>query len=268
MKFISHFCFIVIIGMSLLTGCSTIPRTVYFQGDTSKYVPLIKTSPKVLKIAPNDILGVTIASINEESNKLFELPIVGGLRYSGFPNTQSSSMGLQPIGYEVDSSGNIELPLVGKVKVLNLSCMEAGDTIKQRLSDYLKQPVVNVRVLNHKFTVLGEVNRPATYNIIDNTLTLSEALGMAGDLTIFGRRDNITLIREQNGVRYKIRLNLLTQDILTSPYYYIKNGDVIYVEPSEVKSTYNDRSYQMLPIVTSVVSAVTSLGVLILSLRR
>jgi polysaccharide export outer membrane protein len=99
-------------------------------------------------------------------------------------------------------------------------------------------------------------------------LSIVEAIGMAGDLTIFGRRDNIILIREEHGKREQIRLNLLSRDILSSPYYYLRNGDIVYIEPSMVKSTYNDRSYQMLPIITSIVSAVTSLGVLILSLSR
>ena len=175
---------------------------------------------------------------------------------------------MQPIGYEVDSIGNIELPIVGIVNVRGLSCPEASDTIRNRLNKYLKHPTANVRILNHRFTILGEISRPATYNIIDNNLSIVEAIGMAGDLTIYGRRDNIILIREEHGKREQIRLNLLSRDILSSPYYYLRNGDIVYIEPSMVKSTYNDRSYQMLPIVTSIVSAVTSLGVLILSLSR
>ncbi|MDI9872484.1 polysaccharide biosynthesis/export family protein [Flectobacillus roseus] len=269
MKVLNYQALIILTIISLsLIGCSTIPKTVYFQGDTTDYVQLDAVVPEVIKINSNDILGITVTTISEESNKLFELPVVGGLRYTGFPNTQSSNMGLQPLGYEVDSVGNIELPLIGKVKVSGLSCSVASDTLRNKLNFYLKAPTVNIRILNHKFTILGEVNRPATYNILDNNLTIPEALGMAGDLTIFGKRENISLIRVSNGKRFRIHLNLLKQEFLSSPYYYVKNGDIIYVEPSEVKSTYNDRSYQMLPIVTSIVSAVTSLGVLILSLSR
>lgn len=252
----------------LLSGCSTIPKTVYFQGDTSRIVPLKVIKPSVVRIKSNDILGITVTSISEDVNKLFELQITGGLRYSGYPNVQSNGMGMQPIGYEVDSIGNVELPIVGTVSVNGLSCSEAADTIRNRLNRYLKNPTTNVRILNHRFTILGEVARPATYNIVDNSLSIVEAIGMAGDLTIYGRRDNVILIREERGKREQVRLNLLSREILSSPYYHLKNGDIIYIEPSVVKSTSNDRSYQMLPIVTSVISAVTSLGVLILSLSR
>ncbi|NBA78789.1 ligand-binding protein [Emticicia sp. ODNR4P] len=259
---------LAIFSLFSVTSCSTIPQTVYFQGDTARVVNLKKVIPLPVKISENDILAITIASINEETNKLFELPVVGGLRYVGFPNTQSSNMGLQPLGYEVDSLGNVEVPLIGSIHLGGLTTSSAADTLRYHLNKYLKNATVNVRILNHKFTILGEVNRPATYNLLDNNVSIPDALGMAGDLTIYGKRDNVTLIRVENGNRLKIRLNLLSDSILESKYYYLRNGDVLYIEPSVVRSTYNDRSYQMLPIVTSVVSAVTSLGVLILSLSR
>jgi polysaccharide export outer membrane protein len=116
--------------------------------------------------------------------------------------------------------------------------------------------------------MLGEVNRPGTYNLLDNRTSIIAALGIAGDLTTYAQRANVVLIREENGKRQEVRLNLLSQDILNSPYYFLRNGDIIYVEPSRVKANYNDRTYQMVPILTSVVSAVVAVGVLLINIAR
>ena len=251
-----------------LTSCNSTKQIVYFQGDTSRYIPLKRIQPNIYKIQTEDILGVTVSSLNEEANKIFEMPIAVGLRYMAFPGSQLGGQGLQPLGYQVDSVGMIEMPLIGKVKVKGLSFVEASDSIKLKLDTYLKNPSVNVRVLNHKYTILGEVNKPSTYNLLDNKTTILEAIGLAGDMTIYGRRDNILLVRDDQLGRKQVRLNLLDREILNSEYFYIKNGDILYIEPSTVKSTFNDRTYQLLPIATSIISAVTSLGVLFLSVTK
>lgn len=258
-----------ILMTSFLFSCGTTQQMVYFQGDTSKYVPLKVIKPQVVRIQPNDILSIAVSSLSEESNKIFELPITAGLRYTNFPGGSSgASQGIQPLGYEVDSLGNVEAPLIGIVNLSGLTAAEAADRIKKKLNVFLKEPTVNVRILNHQFTMLGEVNRPGTYNLLDNRTSIIAALGVAGDLTTYAQRTNVVLIREENGKRQEVRLNLLSQDILNSPYYFLRNGDIIYVEPSRVKANYNDRTYQMVPILTSVVSAVVAVGVLLINIAR
>lgn len=253
---------------SFLLSCGTTQQMVYFQGDTARYVPLKIVKPQVVRIQANDILSVVVSSLSEESNKIFELPITAGLRYTSFPGGSSASQGIQPLGYEVDSLGNIEAPLIGLVNVAGLTSAEAAERLKKKLNVFLKEPTVNIRILNHQFTMLGEVNKPGTYNLLDNRTSIIAALGIAGDLTTYAQRSNVVLIREENGKRQEVRLNLLAQDILNSPYYYLRNGDVIYVEPSRVKANYNDHTYQMVPIITSVVSAVVAVGVLLINVTR
>lgn len=253
---------------SFLLSCGTTQQMVYFQGDTARYVPLKIIKPQVVRIHANDILSIVVSSLSEESNKIFELPITAGLRYSSFPGGSSTTQGIQPLGYEVDSLGNVEAPLIGLVNVADLSTAEAAGKIKQKLNVFLKEPTVNIRILNQRFTMLGEVAKPGIYNLLDNRTSIINALGMAGDLTTYAQRNNVVLIREENGKRQEVRLNLLSQDILNSPYYYLRNGDVIYIEPSRVKANFNDRTYQMLPITTSVISAVVSIGVLLINITR
>ncbi len=270
MNFNKLFSFAIIISFAslMLCSCVTTQQTVYFQGDTARYVALKTIKPQSVRVQAEDILGITVSSLSEEANKMFELPISAGLHYTIYPGSVGSGTGLQPLGYQVDSLGLIEIPLVGRVKVSNLTTSEVADTLRRRLNLYLKEPTVNVRILNHKFTILGEINRPATYNILDNRTSLPEAIGMAGDLTIYGRRENVMIIRQENNKREQVRVNLLSKDVLNSPYYYLRNGDIIYIEPSRVKATYNDRTYQLLPIVTSIVGAAVAVGALIINLSR
>lgn len=253
---------------STLTSCTTTKQTVYFQGDTACYISLKPIHPRSVRVQPEDILGITVGSLSEESNKMFELPISAGLHYAIYPGAVGGVTGLQPLGYQVDSLGLIEIPLIGRVKVSNLTTSEVADTLRKKLNLFLKEPSVNVRILNHKFTILGEINRPATYNILDNRTSLPEAIGMEGDLTIYGRRENIMIIRQENNRREQVRLNLLSREILNSPYYYLRNGDIIYIEPSRVKATYNDRTFQLLPILTSIIGAAVAVGALIINLSR
>lgn len=267
-KKIVNFAVISACAATILTSCTTTKQTVYFQGDTASYISLKPINPKSVRVQPEDILGITVSSLSEEANKMFELPVSVGLHYTIYPGSVGGGTGLQPLGYQVDSLGLIEIPLIGRVKISNLTTSEVADTLRRKLNLYLKEPTVNVRILNHKFTILGEITRPATYNILDNRTSLPEAIGMAGDLTIFGRRENIMIIRQENNKREQIRVNLLSRDILNSPYYYVRNGDIIYIEPSRVKATYNDRTFQLLPIVTSIVGAVVAVSALIINLSR
>lgn len=254
-------CFLVL----SLNSCVQTKQIVYFQGDTSRYISLKVPVATPRYIQPSDILGVLVTSISTGSNELFNAPLAGNMSVSNYSQNPGQGRN-QPFGYLVDSLGNIVMPLIGKINVKDKTIDQAALLIEAKLKDYLKEPSVSVRIANHKFSVLGEVNRPSVYNIIEDRLTLTEALGMAGDLTIFGKRENVLLIREgKNGLREMVRIDLTKRDILTSPYYYVQPNDVIYVEPLKTKATVTDQSYQLVPIFTGIVSA---LGILILNLRN
>src|SRR5205085_4095548 len=131
---------------------------------------------------------------------------------------------------------DIDFPVLGKLEVTGLTTSQLSDTLKSKLDQYLKDPIVNVRLLNYKVTILGEVNRPSSYSVTSERLSVVDAIGMAGDLTIDGKRENVLLIREENGERKFIRLNLNSSTLFESPYYYLKQNDIVYVEPSKSKA--------------------------------
>jgi polysaccharide export outer membrane protein len=172
------------------------------------------------------------------------------------------------LGYLVDNDGTIELPLIGKVKIGGLRTTDAADTIRTRLGAYLKEPSVVVRNINFKISVLGEVKIPGIFVIPDEKITLPQILSMAGDLTIYGNRSNIMIIREENGKREYARLNLTSREIFDSPYYYLRKNDVVYVEPIKSKMFDTDSRVRTVPLIISIVGGVSTLGILIINLSR
>jgi len=154
--------------------------------------------------------------------------------------------------YLVDLSGDIEFPVLGKIHLGGLTMEQARDTFKQRLSRHLANPIVNLRWLNFKFTVLGEVNHPATYTLPERSVSVLEAVGLAGDLTNYGNRKNILIIREQDGQREFGRLDLQDRNVFNSPFFYLKQNDVIYVEPLKQKTgVVSDQATKVLPWVSA-----------------
>src|SRR5690606_28835138 len=159
-------------------------------------------------------------------------------------------------GVLVDKYGYIELPLAGRIKVGGMTTSQIRDEIKKRALPYYKDPVVNVRLANFKINVLGEVNKPGTYIMPNENVTLLDALGIAGDLTIYAKRENILLIRKHVDKKDFIRFNLNSSDVFNSPYFYLCQGDVIYVEPNKAKIATTDgakiRNYSLLATGASV----------------
>jgi polysaccharide export outer membrane protein len=152
----------------------------------------------------------------------------------------------------VDQAGDIEFPVLGKIHLSGLSVEQAHDTFKIKLQRYINNPIVNVRWLNFKFTVLGEVSRPATYTLPERSVTVLEAVGLAGDLTNYGNRKNILVIREQDGKREFGRVDLQDRNVFASPYFYLKQNDVIYVEPRKQKTgVVSDQAAKVLPWVSA-----------------
>lgn len=240
----------------------------YFQsaGDSVAYQTLPTITPSVTLIQPDDILAVTVSSLSEESNVIFNFPNLNPLTTTTFPGASSGGLGRnQPLGYLVSPRGNIDMPLIGSIFIKGMTLEQAADSIKVKLLNFLKEPTVNVRFLNHKFTIIGEVNRPAVFNLLDDHTTLPEALGMAGDLTIYGLRKNVMLIRTTEGKREVVKIDLTKRDFFNTPYYYIKNNDVIYVDLSKGKVTYTDQRVQTLQLVP-IFTGIATTAVLILTL--
>jgi polysaccharide export outer membrane protein len=165
-------------------------------------------------------------------------------------------------GFRVDKAGNIELPLAGKIKVDGLNTTEVKELIRSKAAPYYKNPVVNVRLANFRVTVLGEVTRPGTYTVSNETISLLDAIGMAGDLTIYGKRENVLLVRKDGGKLSYIRFDLNSSSTFRSPYFILHQGDVIYVEPNKSKVASTDvsklRSYSLIATGISLLIVILS----------
>jgi polysaccharide export outer membrane protein len=181
-----------------------------------------------VRIQPDDLLEIGVYAEDPAAVAPFTLQGIGA-RTKEENNVAGNN-------YLVDRQGDIEFPVLGKIHLAGLKVEEARDTFKQKLARYISNPIVNVRWLNFKFTVLGEVNSPATYNLPENSVTVLEAVGLAGDLTIYGNRENLLIIREQDGRREFGRINLRDRAAFSSPYFYLKQNDVVYVEPLKQKT--------------------------------
>ncbi|MEP6594630.1 MAG: polysaccharide biosynthesis/export family protein [Ginsengibacter sp.] len=231
------------------SSCTSSKRIVYFDNvaDTS-FVSRFVT--KDLTIQNNDILNITVSSLSPEASAIFNTNTVSNL-----PNAQS--MG----GYLVNSDGNIQLPILGTIKATGLTKGQLKDFITNSLLEkkLLIDPIVNVRQVNFRVTVLGEVLHPTVIPVPSEKISLLEALGLAGDLTIFGKRENVLLIREENGRKQVRRINLASRNFFLSPYYYLQPNDVLYVEPDKAKISTASLSRQWIPTIISSVSIITLL---------
>lgn len=260
---------ILFVAIFCLSSCVERKQIAYFQKALNQSDTLAVARAYIPNIQPGDILAINFGSLNPVASSFFNpfstMPVTGdNLATSATPsssNTAASPSITAPSlvqnsapGFLVDANGNIEIPIVGVVKVAGLTTIEAKDLIKTRVAKYLKEPTVTVRFLNYKISVLGEVMRPSVYVIPNETVTLVEALGLAGDMTIYGKRDNVLVIRDVNGKKEFGRVNLNSRDLFSSPYYYLHANDVVYVEPNKGRVAQTDRVYQVLPVVLSALS--------------
>lgn len=238
------------------TSCVSNKKISYFKdvSDTVYQVPVatIATSYTEPKIQPKDILQVTIQTLDPQANSVI----------SSSNAAQAANNNLaQAAGYQVDREGAIQLPIAGRIQVAGKTTAEATTAISAEIGKFYKQPVVNVRFANFNITVLGEVARPATYTVPNEKISVLEALGLAGDLTIYGKRENVLIIREEEGTKKFVRFNLNSSDIIRSPYFYLRQGDVVYVEPNKSKVTSTDATTTR--TITIVASALSVLIVLL-----
>lgn len=238
-----------------LTSCISSKELVMYQKsegsrDTmavpTRYIPIIKAG---------DVLAVQVSSLSPEATSFFN-PYAAMAATSGMGAMQNSQTTPIPYipGYLVGEDGQIELPLIGRQTVRGLTNTQAAGQLRQKLLEYLKEPTVNVRNLNFQISITGEVARPSLFSIPNEQISLPAALGLAGDITIYGQRNNVLIIREENGQQTFNRVDLTKRDVFKSPYYYLRPNDIVYVEPGKARIANADRTYQILPIVLSALS--------------
>lgn len=197
-------------------------------------------------IQKNDQLWITVGGTNIED--LPSLNSGSGIIQGNNINPVIGNSASPVLGYLVEADGTIKLPYLDKVKAEGLTRLQLEQLLTDKLKDYTKNPVVNVRFLNYRITVMGEVKNPGSFTIPNERLTVLEALGLAGDLTVLGKRENVLVVREVNGVRSLGRINLLSKDIFNSPFYYLKTNDVVYVEPAPAQFIARERFPQYVSI--------------------
>lgn len=216
-----------IMGMALLmASCKSSKKIVYFQEtkDITVKDSLVIFEPE---IQVGDFLSINVSALDAEAAlpfNLFETPVL--------VNTIGN---LIPITYLVNPDGIIFFPVIGELKVGGLTTKELNTKLSKILEPYLKSPIVNIRLTNFRVTVLGEVARPGSYSVQNERISIIEAIGLAGDLTIYGDRKEVILIREQNGIRTNINVDLTNKQLFDSPYFYLSQNDVIYVQPNKTR---------------------------------
>ena len=238
---------LVFILYILSSSCFSIKRVIYF-GDVPDTIsaPLVMNQPALFidpKIESNDILAITIQTIvqNDKSNT---------------PTTSNSTGIFNPLnGFLVDKNGYIELSLIGFVKVSGLTTAEARELIKQKAKEFYNDPVVNLRIANFDVTVLGDVNHPGTVTLPSEKASIIDAIALSGDLSLTARRDNILLVRSIGDEKKFVRFDLNSSKIFQSPYFYLKQRDMIYVVPNKSKAQSSDNTFiRNLGIITSLIS--------------
>jgi polysaccharide export outer membrane protein len=256
----------------MLPSCYTTKKMAYFQDlpDTTKIITQALQMRTDALIQPDDILGIDVNSLNPEAAAPFNLGNTTTVRspvalVNASPSTMGGGLNQYATrddagkGYVVDKDGFIYFAGIGQLKVSGMNTSMVRDTIRNILNTkYLKDAVVNVRLLNYKITVLGEVKNPATFTIPSERISIIDALGMAGDLTPYGERYNVLLIREESGERKFIRIDMKTADLFKSPYYYLKQNDVIYVKPSKWRTAATDtESNRWIALGTALISLIS-----------
>ncbi len=237
----------------ILSSCASRKEVVYFQ-DTSDFETLVNNNISVSRFKVDDLVSIHVSSLNPEASAPFNL--FRGAAEGGFSPEQ--------VDYLIDQAGEIDFPVIGKLKIVGLSPDELRVLLRERLSEYLKDPIINIRLRNFTVTILGEVNRPGTYPINGEQVTILEALGFAGDLTLRGMRNNVLVIRDFNGTKVYTRIDLTSKNLIKSPGYYLTQNDVVYVEPNKsgIKETSLD---QRAGIYVSIASVLITSTVLLLT---
>ena len=246
------FLFLVVINLS---SCASKKDILYFQDSEARNLEKIDQTFEPL-IEENDILYITVSSINEEVLRPF-------LKTQQIQQTNSKNPGLD--GYLVKADGTISFPVLGDVKVDGMTRAEIESLLKSKISEYVNDVVVDVRIMNFEITVIGEVKAPGVFTINDERVTLPEALALAGDLTSDGKRSSITVVREEDGIRKVNKIDYTSSEFFNSDFYFLKQNDLVYVEPS-TKGVKKSGFIPDIPALLSLFTVILSSVILLLAI--
>lgn len=246
-------------------SCSTYKKINYIQ-DAQLDTALTMIANQGILIQPMDMISIVVSSRDPELARIYNLPVV---TYQAGSESSVSNFNQRLIGYSVDNDGNIQFPELGTIHVAGLNRWQLAELIREKLSSLVKDAVVTVQFMNFKISVTGEVTSPGVFDISGDKITIFEAISLARNLTIYGRRDGVYVIREQNGSRIIYQVDLRTVDMFNSPAYYLQQNDVVYVEPNKVRagqSTINENNLKSVSLWVSIGSFLTTLATLFISL--
>ncbi|MBD5213322.1 MAG: polysaccharide export protein [Bacteroidales bacterium] len=269
MKPISRLIFSLAIAASLCS-CGSSKQTMTLLGDIPNDAITVLTaadSDYSLKIQPDDELSITVTSIAPEATAMYNLPLAN----IATRGTKQASANISIQTYIVDAQGNIDFPILGTLHVAGLTCTEVSDLLKKQISAEVEDPVVRVQILNFAINVIGEVKTPGRQPITKEQYTILDALAMAGDLTEYGRRDNVLIIRQEGDSLVYHRFNLMDSKSLNSPFFRLKQNDVVYVEPTKVRNDnarYNTFNSYKLSVISTLVSSASVIASLVIALTR
>ncbi len=254
----------LIVLLVAVSSCKTPTDIVYFQNvsDLEKINSTNSFTP-VLKV--DDVVSILVSASDMDAARPFNLQGASIPMGENGASGDTGAVGAEPT-YLIDEKGNIEFPVLGQLKLAGLTRVQVKDMIKEKLTIYIKDPIVSVRLKNFKITVIGEVTSPGSYTIPNERVTVIEALGMAGDLSIQGKRKNVMVIRENDGVNTYHRLDLTSKNIFESPVYYLAQNDVLYVEPNDSRIRQSRTNRNVLGIVLSIIGVGLSAAAFIVGL--
>ena len=235
----------------LLASCGFDKQLAYFKSSGRDTTITVAQKDFEPIIQTGDILFIGVTSLDPMSSAMFNFSTTGTSSVAGGMSQMPQNTTL---GILVNTDGTIDIPKLGKVKATGTTKNQLRVLLTDALLPYLKDPVVTIRFMNYRVTVLGEVNRPGTLPILNERVSVLEALGLAGDLTMYGNRNNILLIHENNGIKETKRLSINDYSIFSSPYYYLQSNDVLYVEPNKAKAYISSPAAVLLPAFTTSIS--------------
>lgn len=261
---------LLLLGTVILSSCGSSKEVVYFQDMQPGQTEITMSPMQVITVQPEDKISIIVNSRDPQLTDLFNLPYVSrqlgqSLRTTGLSTGTNNGIS----GYTVDANGNIDFPVLGKVHVAGMKREEIAEHIKNELvtKNLVKDPVVTVEFMNLCVSVMGEVNNPGRFAIDRDRLTILDALSMAGDLTIYGNRQKVLVLRQEDGQQRVYGINLTSgEHVYTSSVYYLQQNDVVYVEPNSVRSrqsTVNGNNVRSTSFWISLASLLTSIGILI-----
>jgi polysaccharide export outer membrane protein len=267
-KYLSVYGLFMVLLACLFGSCANTRQFTLMQGqfDTAR-LSQINVSEAVIQ--KGDLLSIIVYSDNPGATAIFNQSVItttgNGTNSNTGGGTGSTTGAITAVapaspGYQVDDKGNIQFQGIGLLRVEGLTKRQLSDTLDSKLKEYLKNPYYTIRFLNYRFTMLGEVSRPGIFSIPGEKVNLLEALGLAGDLTFYGRRDNVLFIRQNNGKREFARLDLTKPEIMASPYFYLQQNDVVIVEANKKKAVANDQiTVRNISIASTVVATLAIL---------